>query len=249
MVKFQIASDLHIEHRKITDPLQYINPTADNLILAGDIGCLYKYNQLNKFLTTICPLFETVIYVPGNAEYYKNNKCIPTKMKYLFDRLKTIQNNIPNLYILDRNSIRIDNVCIIGCTLWSNPNVKVPSFIVRIQGMNTNVYTKKHLRDLKYIQKMIKYCQRKSVKLLVVTHHCPSYSVITGRKPKDKFISLYATALDHLLNSNSVHTWVAGHIHQNFDKITEGGTRLVSNQLGKPRDQVSTFVKDFVIEV
>ena len=48
-VKIQIASDLHIEYRSniIPNPLDLITPSAEILILAGDIGSSYKYNQLN----------------------------------------------------------------------------------------------------------------------------------------------------------------------------------------------------------
>jgi len=68
MPKFQIVSDLHIEYRndEIPDPLSLITPTADNLILAGDIGSLYKFNQLKGFLQNLCKYFKNVLYVPGN---------------------------------------------------------------------------------------------------------------------------------------------------------------------------------------
>ena len=44
MTSIQIASDLHIEFKNddVPDPLNYITPTANILILAGDIGSLYK---------------------------------------------------------------------------------------------------------------------------------------------------------------------------------------------------------------
>ena len=65
MVELQIASDLHIEYKNddIPDPLDYITPNADILILAGDIGSLYKINQLEGFLIKICQYFKYVIYV------------------------------------------------------------------------------------------------------------------------------------------------------------------------------------------
>ena len=96
---------------------------------------------------------------------------------------------------------------------------------------------------------MIKYCKENNLQLLVVTHHCPSYDVLSEYKSADKYVSLYVSKLDHLLKSENVHTWVAGHTHKNFDFISKGGTRLVSNQRGKPRDNVYDFSKSFVIEV
>jgi Icc-related predicted phosphoesterase len=115
--------------------------------------------------------------------------------------------------------------------------------------MNTRAYRQKHEEDLSYIKTMVKYCQKKGNKLLVVTHHCPTYSVITKKKLKYKYISLYTSDLDYMLEKEKVHTWVAGHIHRNFDFITKGGTRLVGNQRGKPNDHITDYNKSMVINV
>jgi predicted phosphohydrolase len=252
MTKFQIVSDLHIEYKtnEVPDPLTLITPSADILILAGDIGSFYKYDQLKIFLVKLCSYFKVVIYVPGNHEYYSVYGYKPQKMDELFNNFIKIEETIHNLYILNRSSVYIGDVCIVGCTLWSDPKVHVPNFIVRIPEMNTKEYNKKHIEDLSYIKKMIRYCQRKELKIFVITHHCPTYSVITTKKKiKDKYISMYASDLDYLLNKEKVHTWVAGHIHINFDLITEGGTRLVGNQLGKPKDHITDYNKSMVISI
>lgn len=252
MNNFQIVSDLHIEYNteEVPDPLTLITPAADILILAGDIGSFYKYNQLKTFLINLCPHFKVVIYVPGNHEYYTMKGYSPQKMNHLLQKFIQMEESINNLYVLNRSSVQIDDVCIVGCTLWSNPEVSIPKFIVRVPGLNTRGYIQKHEGDLAYIEKMIGYCQKKGVKLMVVSHHCPTYSVITtSKKLKDKYISLYASHLDHLLTNEKVHTWVAGHIHINFDLITDGGTRLVGNQRGKPKDKITDYNKSFVITV
>ena len=72
-LKFQIASDLHIENdvSEYINTEDYITPVAPILILAGDIGNLYKKTQLYNFLEELCEKFIAVIYVPGNHEYYK----------------------------------------------------------------------------------------------------------------------------------------------------------------------------------
>jgi predicted phosphodiesterase len=56
MTSFQIVSDLHIEYKnnEIPDPLTLITPTSEILILAGDIGSLYKIKQLQGFLEKLC---------------------------------------------------------------------------------------------------------------------------------------------------------------------------------------------------
>ena len=251
-LNLQIVSDLHIEYKNddIPDPLDYITPTADILILAGDIGSLYKIKQLTGFLQILCKHFKTVIYIPGNHEYYLmvDHEHIP--MQDLNKRLFNLEKIIDNLYILNRSSIIIGDICITGCTLWSKVNVKIPKFIVKINDMNNDIYEKKFNIDLKYINKMINYCKSKKLKLVVVTHYCPTYKVLdTIKTKKDKFVSLYVSNLEYLLNSNSIHTWICGHIHHNFDFKSDNGTRIVGNQRGKPRDRITDFSKECVVQI
>ena len=167
MVDLQIASDLHIEYKNddIPDPLDYITPSADILILAGDIGSLYKIEQLEGFLVKLCVHFKYVIYVPGNQEYYTFNEYVPINMNLLLNRLYKIEQNIKNLYVLNKSSIMIENICITGCTLWSDLKITIPKFIVRIHGINNEIYTNKFNSDLKYIKKMIDYCDNNNFKL------------------------------------------------------------------------------------
>jgi Icc-related predicted phosphoesterase len=249
MVKIQIASDLHIETQDdVPSAKDYITPSADILILAGDIGRIHKFDQLKTFITDICSQFQAVIYVPGNHEYYKVDDIAPKNMYSLKADLYSIKKDIENLYIMDRSSIVIDDVCIFGCTLWSEPKAHVPRFIVRIQGITTEKYNAMYQRDLLYIENMIKYCHNKQLIPVVVTHHPPTHKV-TGTKVRDRFRFLYGSDLDHLLDIKKVHTWICGHVHVNFDMVTEGGTRLVSNQKGKPKDKVEDFSKDKVITI
>ena len=248
----QIASDLHIEYKNdsIPDPLQFITPSADILILAGDIGSLYKMHQLKGFLERLCPHFKNVLYIPGNHEFY----IVPENvhyvgMKCLRKRLHTLANDIDNLYILDRKSVIIENICIVGCILWSNPEIKIPRYIVRINDVTNKSYTLNHQQDLNYIKAMIQYCKDTKLKLVVVTHYCPTLEPLKNARKKVKLYSLYATNLEHLLIKDQVDTWICGHIHSNFDFYSSGGTRVVGNQKGKPKDHIRDYSKTFTLKL
>lgn len=242
-VTFQLASDIHIEYKNdsVPDPLKYIKPSADVLILAGDIGSLYKPKQLQEFLRCISLYFKIVVYVPGNHEFYKQTGIKPELSHVLNDRMTIIENNIDNLYILRTESILIDNVCITGCTLWSDPKILIPKYLVRVHGLNTDTYKKIHKYDLECIERSIEYCQKNKHKLLVVTHYPPTYDVLKDTRKKEKIHSLYATDLNHLLKKENMSVWVCGHIHKNFDYMTENGTRLIGNQVGKPKDEIKDY--------
>ena len=247
----QIVSDLHIEHYSddIPDPLDYITPTSDILLLAGDIGSIYKFNQLKGFLQRVCEHFKIVLYVPGNHEYYMRQNHTPVSFNKLNFMLSNIESEIPNLFLLSRRSVIIGDTCIIGCTLWSDAKISIPRYIVRVYGMHNDMYDHLHKSDLEYIQDMIEHCKENSLTPVVATHHCPSHMVLPPRKAKDRYTSLYVSNLDHLLTEDKVHTWISGHIHHNFDMITPGGTRLVGNQYGKPKDNITDFGKNFVVTI
>jgi predicted phosphodiesterase len=247
---YQVVSDLHIEYKndKYLDPLEFITPSADILILAGDIGSLYKFDQLKDFLSKICPHFKVTLYVPGNHEYYLQDNYQFRSFESLNESLFSLEKQIDNLYILQQSSIILNDICIAGCTLWSNSLINIPKYIVRIPDMNTFLYNRKHTSDLEYIKKMMDTCKTKNMKLVVITHHCPTSKVLHANTKKDKFKSLYVSDLDYLINGNNVHTWICGHIHQNFDFDLDG-TRVVGNQRGKPKDKITDFSKSFVIEL
>ena len=96
---------------------------------------------------------------------------------------------------------------------------------------------------------MMHYCKKNDGKLVVITHHVPTYNIDYKQKKLDKYKSLYFSNLDYLMKSENMSTWICGHIHYNFDKMTFGGVRLVSNQKGKPKDNIQDYSSEFVINV
>lgn len=248
MIKFQIISDLHIEiYDNVPSVLSYVKPSADILIIAGDVGRVHKYEQIKEFLQELCKLYKLVIYVLGNHEYYKVKRIRPKSMGEIYKDLLKIKETIPNLYILEKNSIIINDICIIGCTMWSDPKIEIQPYKVPIYNITTDMYRNMHISSVNYIKKMMTFCERKKYKLVVVTHYCPSFSVVRKRQD-DMYESLYCTNLEELLNSGKIHTWIHGHTHQNSDTMF-GTTRLVSNQKGKPKDNVIDFSLSKVIEI
>jgi predicted phosphohydrolase len=155
---------------------------------------------------------------------------------------------IENLIILDRKSIKINDICITGCTLWSKTSLSIPRFI-KIYGIDNNIYNNMFNKDIEYIDKMNTMCKKQNLKFIVVTHYCPTFKVISEKKKRNKFISFYATNLDKLLYSYNIHTWICGHTHSNFDININKGPRIVSNQKGKPKDIVTNYSKTFTLTI
>jgi predicted phosphohydrolase len=243
----QITSDLHIECFDHTpDPLLFVTPSADIIILAGDIGSIYKIKQLTEFLIKMCKHFKHVIYVPGNHEYYYIHGHEPKTLDKLHLILCDIR--IDNLTILSNSSLMLnDNVCIAGCTLWSELTINLPKFIVNIKDITDGLYRKMYKNDVKFIDDTINKCSNDGIRLIMVTHYCPTYKVLEGSSRKEKWHSLYASDLNNMLYKNKVETWICGHVHTNFDFYTKGGTRIVGNQKGKDKDNIQDYEKNKVI--
>lgn len=237
----QFFSDIHLEHYvdKINND-EIVIPVSDILIMAGDICHYYKYDLLKEFVKDMCKKFKLVIYVLGNHEYYYDRTGIHEKntMEEIFSKISELEKEFSNLYILNEKTIDIGNdICIVGCTLWSSC-LKVPDFIVRIHDMNTKLYNDLHEKNVKYLQKIINYCEKNKKKLIIVTHHCPDLNLMPI---KNKFRTLYATDMSSIMNSECIKAFIFGHIHKNVDYIHPSGVHIVGNMKGKIKDNITDY--------
>jgi predicted phosphohydrolase len=225
-----------------------ITPSADVLVLAGDIGSFYKYEQLYNFIKDIVGYFNHVLYIPGNHEYYLPPGYAPKSHSELLECSNKLDKAFDNFNVLHRRSIQIGDVCIVGATLWSDLQCELPRFIVRINGMDTESYKRQHETDLRYLTAMVGYCKTNKLRMICVTHHPPTYDVMKNASKRAKYISLYASNLDYMLKKEDIDTWICGHVHSNFDFTSTLGSRIIGNQRGKPKDNINDYSKNMVIE-
>lgn len=249
----QVLSDIHIEFKNNDVPnySDILTPSSPNLILAGDIGSFYKYDQLKGFLETLSPLYTNIIYVLGNHEYYRPRDIVvnPLTISTIRAMAQNLQSSISNLYILDNATVRLGDYWIIGSTLWSDLKCELPKNIVKIYGMNTEIYKSKFENSVTFIKNEVKKCKEKNCKAIVVTHYVPTYSSINQdyKRSENKYVSLYVSNLDYLIKDDTIHTWISGHTHKNFNYNLHN-TNIVSNQKGKPKDNILDYKKDFVLQ-
>jgi predicted phosphodiesterase len=244
----QIASDLHIEYiDKPINVTDFIKPVAPVLILAGDIGSLYLFEQLEQFLIDLSKKFKYILYVPGNHEFYTMNNIKPLPFRVLINRLYQLENKIENLYLLSRSSVIINNICFIGCTLWSRipANIMIPKYRVRIKGFNSYLYNHNNQKDIKFITDTISFCQKNNLKICVITHYPPLQKCTGLFHEKDKYKFLYYNNLDHFFKKYNIHTWIYGHVHYN-QKIVQNNCQIISNQLGRTKDNVKDYSHSFI---
>ena len=143
-MKIAICSDIHLEFGDIN--LQNTE-NADVLILGGDI-CVAadvgkpdpnnimegaRSNRITDFFKRCSFQFPHVIYIMGNHEHYHGDFATSgNKLKSMLE-----SNMLSNVYLLDKESKKIDDVTFVGGTLWTDMNKEDPLTLFHVsRGMN-----------------------------------------------------------------------------------------------------------------
>jgi predicted phosphohydrolase len=211
-MKFQIASDLHLDQIKEINNESLIKPCGDILILAGDICHAYTMEKHIDFFKYISEKFRYVLYIPGNHEFYLPNdllidRSINETEKYMLKFFSFYD----NIIYLNNKTFSIDNINIIGSCLWEkiekiNPWFKVNTTIDEICELNQ--------KSIKYITEIIN----------------PGEKEGEINKPRKNIIITHYPFTDIPTNTN---IYISGHTHKNFvRRVNVAGKALlhISNQ-------------------
>jgi predicted phosphodiesterase len=141
-MKIALCSDLHLEFGPIS--LQNTE-NAEVLILSGDILVAVDLNELgdatglivngknkseqyHKFFQECSERFPNVIYIMGNHEYYHGD--FATGLDIIRERLSYLE----NVFIMERQTMVIEDITFIAGTLWTDMNKEDPQTLYGIKG-------------------------------------------------------------------------------------------------------------------
>ena len=247
-MKIQYASDLHLEFYDNSKFLRThpLKPVGDILILAGDIECLNRdHYYFNSFWDYVSDNFKEVIVVVGNHEYYKGYDLAKNRS----GKICSVRKNVSYYY---NAHLKIDEVSFILSPLWSIiPNDQADiaargvSDFHRIiyNGFNFTVeeFNKEHNRCISFIKREIDLINNslqlnksenvKRNKIVVVTHHVPSFLLSSTDFSGSKISGVFNVELSKYIESSCIDYWIYGHSHRSINK-TIGNTQCISNQLG-----------------
>ena len=217
-----IYSDIHLEFFENEEFPKYArnNPI---LILAGDIGNTGNTSLLN-FLAYCSKTWETVLYVPGNHEYY-----VRQTMEEIDKGITEMIKQFPNIFYLNNKSVVINGIKYVGSTYWSKPidwtmiNDFRCIYVSKQRSGQYNKITTKimgslHDRDLAFLER-----ENGDV---IITHFPPMKKCLRESDNLSYFVN--NTDMSRFKN---VKTWISGHTHQSYDFL-DNGVRFVSNQIG-----------------
>jgi predicted phosphodiesterase len=264
LFRIQYISDLHLEmYQKVPFPL-LLKPNARYLALAGDIG-QPSCQSWRPFFDYVNTHWDRTFYVTGNHEYYSNRKdkwkySAPTPFDVRHREIKNTLKEFKNVTLLDSDNpsfhIPSHNVTIIGNTLWS----KIPkdmeekvelsindyNFIATDKDtpLTTNTINAFHEEHKRILERELDNWP--SAKIIMLTHHMPSYKLINLLYKNDPMNCAFASDCEGLMRPN-VNAWIYGHTH-NVSKVMLGTTITAVNARGYPNEYCVGFSPEAYIE-
>jgi UDP-2,3-diacylglucosamine pyrophosphatase LpxH len=240
-MRIQFCSDLHLEFY-LDSPFkkpgffeQFLDPTAgaDVLVLAGDIG--YPEHSITKqFLHWCCSNWPRVIWIFGNHEYYNElpNYLWRSDKSYTMSEKEAISMDythyLSNLFVCIKNAVKFRDfpgIRFVGTTLWtdvkSSEADQLSGFmndfvtIKRDDGYQFTVadWTKRYFDEYKFIQDQLDEAKQHNEKVVVITHHLPSYRMCQEQYKNSNLNCGFMAHADSLLEHPAVATWICGHSH------------------------------------
>lgn len=240
------VSDLHVEMQSGEMPKIFdkVFPTKDDVVVfAGDIAnprCL-------KFFASFSKLFENVIYVPGNHEYYRGT--YPTAIHLI--RAELIRLNAGHVLVMDNQSCTLKGKRFHVATLWTNfagsPMVEFQAKqwindFRAIAGMDTTVMKNAFKTSEAFLKKSVKPGD------VVVTHYAPHLKSIHEKYGLDTLNRYFVNDCSDVIFQNKPALWIHGHTHSSFD-YTVGETRVVCNPHGYGNENVGGWDRNACVEL
>lgn len=229
----RLLSDLHLEFGGLELPI-YEDQKDDILVLAGDIGIAKHPGTYRPFIEAVAPHFRAVIYIMGNHEHYKGS------LKTSLVKIKNDLREFKNVHVVNNLVVRIDDISFVCSTMWSSYDRGSPiAFYDANLWMNDHKkirtgpsvdagYMKKfkaedayeeYLTAINFIFPAIKEEKAAGQKVVVVTHHAPSYQSVAEAYRTGEWSKLngaYASNLEEDILDAQPDLWVHGHTHTSF---------------------------------
>ena len=210
-MKIQYCSDLHLEFPENKKYLleNPIIPTAEILVLAGDIIPFAILDQHQEFFDYLSDHFEMVFWIPGNYEYYHSD---------IHQRTGSFEEKIRENVILLNNKVKsFGETKLIFSTLWSyiSPQNKfeiqqsLSDFrLIKNAGkaFDTKAFTNLFLENFNFLKTAI--VEEKSFKKVIVTHHVPTMLNYPPQYKGSVINQAFATELSEFIEENEIDYWL-----------------------------------------
>ncbi len=245
-MKIALASDLHFEfHRK--NWLPEIASNCDVIVLAGDIAVGENVPKVVRNIAHHHPQ-SYIVLIAGNHEFYKRN--LGKQIEFLRETFVADE----QIHFLENDRVAINGFDFLGCTLWTGFDLYGADQVLK--AMNEAAFA---IADFTLIKTGADYkrflpldaalrfnesrlwlkTELQNVvpdKTIVVSHFPPCANAQNKFFDKTLLTAYFQANCDELINQYQPALWCYGHNHFSDDFLL-GRTRVVSNQLGYPKER------------
>ncbi len=237
----QYISDIHLEYYKDIEIDNLVKnkiiPIAPICVLAGDIGYPFE-KSYEYFLEKISKKFIHVFIIHGNHEYYqiKHKKT----MNEMLEKTKDITNKIHNLHFLDNSYYDLDEYRFVGTTLWSI--IENPEFTVndskQIKEFTVEKCNDLYAKNIIFIDDILKKSVIDNKKVIMITHHLPSFKLIDIKYAKYKeYNQCFASNCEDFI-VKPIICWIFGHTHSPVNMLINN-IPCIANPIGYPGENLN----------
>jgi hypothetical protein len=265
-MRIQYASDLHLE---MSGPVAFgalLRPVAPVLVLAGDVGRPDRPGYL-EMLRWAARSWDHVVVVAGNHELY--NGCDARRWRYKpAGEIQTAAERLAgcavaaaaagaNVHFLERQRVDIRGWAFLGCTLWSEVDAAAAAVAINdyrmIAGAPGRPLTPAdssawHRRDRAWLEQELAVCAEEQQPVVVVTHHLPSFGLVSARYADSPLNCAFASHCDHLIRP-PVRGWIAGHTHAGITRQFAGGIQTGVNPRGYLGETGTGYCRELFMDV
>lgn len=244
-MRIQVLSDIHAEFH--TDEgeqfiTEYLRPKGvDVLIIAGDIGSgkslIYSLRLVSQKYAN-----ASVLYVPGNHDFYNSN------FTAVLDKLALLDASINNLFVLNNKVLFIEGIPFVGAPLWFRQHEEYKKYAAmlndfRLIGDFNKTVFEENKKSLDFLNWHV------SKDAIVITHHVPTPKSTPGRYKGDPVNMFFNCDMEDLIIERKPKLWIHGHTHDSFNYMLEK-THIVCNPLGYVGHQVNPeFIPNMMIDL
>lgn len=268
MPRFQILSDLHLEHRPWLGEEITLRQDVDGALLAGDIAA---GTDAIAWIARRRPIGSQwqAYYLPGNHEPYGHT------IERLHQELATAAQDA-GVALLAPGTRDIAGVRLIGATLWTDyttrfrdPREETAAGLVQQDMLAIACYRALndfrwihtdgrlitptdvlawHARDRAFLEAELARAAKDRIPAVVMTHHAPVRQSIAPAYDGSPVTAAFVSDLDEMVRSYRPVAWIHGHTHTSF-AYRHAGCLVICNPAGYNPRENPNFDPNLILEV